>query len=64
MGTQRYDVNLFDPALVEDPFPLYEEIRAAGRVVWNDAVQAWMVTGFRGLLGRPHRYGPLPGDER
>jgi cytochrome P450 len=40
------DVNFFDPAVIENPFPHYEEVRATGRVVWNDIIQAWMVPGF------------------
>jgi cytochrome P450 len=40
------DINFFDPSVIEDPYPRYEEIRAAGRVVWNEALQAWMVPGF------------------
>ncbi|HUJ65918.1 MAG TPA: cytochrome P450 [Acidimicrobiales bacterium] len=40
------DINFFDPSVITDPYPLYEEIRAAGRVVWNEALQAWMVPGF------------------
>ena len=40
MTTPRVDVNFSDPAVIADPFPVYEEIRAAGRVVWNGAVNA------------------------
>ncbi len=40
------DADFMDPAVIRDPLPVYEEIRAAGRVVWNDPVQAWMITGF------------------
>jgi len=46
MTTPRVDVNFSDPAVIADPFPVYEEIRAAGRVVWNGAVNAWMVPGY------------------
>ncbi len=42
----RFDVNLFDGSIVNDPYPWYEQIRAAGRIVWNDTSQAWMVPGF------------------
>jgi cytochrome P450 len=35
-----------DPAVREDPYPVYEAIRATGRVVYNDTMKAWMVTGF------------------
>src|SRR4051812_22389631 len=46
METERFDVNLFDRSVVADPFPLYEEIRATGRIVRNEALAAWMVPGF------------------
>ena len=32
--------------MIEDPFPVLEEIRVAGRIVWNELAQAWMVTGY------------------
>lgn len=47
MGKPQYDVDLMaDPALLSDPFPIYEEIRATGRVVWNGKMEGWMVTSF------------------
>ena len=42
----QLDVDFADPAVIADPFPVYEEIRAAGRVVWNEVLGAWMVPGF------------------
>jgi cytochrome P450 len=42
----RLDVDFADPALIVDPYPIYEQIRTAGRVVWNDVLGAWMVPGF------------------
>jgi cytochrome P450 len=42
----RLAVDFFDPAVIADPFPAYEEIRSAGRVVWNEALHAWMVPGY------------------
>jgi cytochrome P450 len=42
----QLDVNFFDPAVIADPYPDFERTRAAGRVVWNDIVRGWMVTGF------------------
>jgi cytochrome P450 len=44
-GIPQVDVDFSDPALVEDPFPFYEQVRAAGRVVWNGTVGAWMIAG-------------------
>lgn len=44
--TARYDVNLFDPAVVADPYPAYEEIRRLSRVVRNEALGIWMVPGY------------------
>jgi cytochrome P450 len=42
----RVDVDFSDPAVIADPFPIYEKIRAAGRVVWNGALGAWMIPGY------------------
>jgi cytochrome P450 len=63
--TEQYDVDLFDGSIVEDPFPLYEEIRAVGRIMWNDAVKAWMVPGFddcSAFLGDMDRFHEMSGD--
>ncbi|ORA19479.1 cytochrome P450 [Mycobacterium arosiense] len=46
MPTPQLDVDFRDPALAVDPFPMLEEIRAAGRVVWNGSAHAWMVPGY------------------
>ncbi len=46
MKTPRFDVDFNAPGVADDPWALYEEIRAAGRVVWNGALEVWMVTGF------------------
>jgi len=42
----RVDVDFSDPGLIADPFPVYEEVREAGRVVWNGAAHVWMVPGY------------------
>src|SRR5207249_2401464 len=39
-----------DRAVIEDPFPVFEEIRATGRVVWNDLVKGWMVPGYDDIV--------------
>jgi cytochrome P450 len=46
MAVPQVDVDFSDPKLVADPFPFYEEVRAAGRVVWNGTVGAWMIPGY------------------
>jgi cytochrome P450 len=46
MGRAQLDVNFFDPAFRADPYPVYEEIRAVGNVVWNELLHGWMVVGF------------------
>lgn len=50
MTTPRFDVDFSDPAVIADPFPVYEEIRAAGRVVWNQALGGWMVPGYDDIV--------------
>jgi cytochrome P450 len=42
----RWDVDFADPAVIADPFPAYEELRARGRVVWNERLHGWMVPGY------------------
>jgi cytochrome P450 len=62
----RLDVNLFDSSVVADPFPVYERIRDAGRVVWNDSLKCWMVPGFDDctvvLTDAGGRFSPMNGD--
>ncbi|HEY8524579.1 MAG TPA: cytochrome P450 [Acidimicrobiales bacterium] len=62
----QLDVDFFDPAAIADPFPLYEQVRAAGRVVWNDHLSGWMVTGFDDcaavLTDDGGRFGVMNGD--
>jgi len=48
--TPRVDVDFSDPAVIADPFPIYEQIRSAGRVVWNGALGAWMVPGYDDIV--------------
>ena len=37
------ELNIFSPELIEDPYPTYGELRAAGRPVKNDLFGFWMV---------------------
>jgi cytochrome P450 len=46
MPNATYDIDLFQRSVAADPFPLYEEMRARGNVVWNGTMQAWMAVGF------------------
>lgn len=46
MDRRQLDVDVFDPHDKEDPYRLYEEIRAVGNVVWNDSLAGWAVVGF------------------
>ena len=64
MKMPQLDVDFSDPDLVDDPFPMYEKIRAAGRCVWNGLAQGWMVAGFdecAEVLGDPRgeRFGVI-----
>ena len=66
MPAARLDVNLYAPEVVADPYPVYEEIRAAGRVVWNGTLDCWMIPGFddcTAVLTDDGRYfSPMNGD--
>ena len=46
MRAPRLDLDFSDPAIVADPFPAFERIRAAGRVVCNEALGGWMLPGW------------------
>jgi cytochrome P450 family 109 len=66
MQVPQMDVNLYDPAIVADPYPFYEEIRGLGRVVWNDRLTCWMVPGFDdctvALTDGGQHFSPMNGD--
>ncbi len=47
MDRKQLDVNFFDGSAIENPWPLYEDVRAVGRVVWNEVIGGWMVPGFK-----------------
>jgi cytochrome P450 len=61
MATAHHDVNLFDRAVVADPYPVYEQIRAHGNVVRNDLMQIYMVVGYHeareALMDTGERFG-------
>jgi cytochrome P450 len=42
-------VDFTDPGVVEDPWETLEEIRAGGPVVYNDRIDAWMVSSYRNV---------------
>jgi cytochrome P450 len=58
-------VNLFERSVIQNPYPVYEEIRAAGRIVWNEFLQGWMIPGFddaAAVLTDTSRYAMMNGD--
>lgn len=42
----QLNINFFDRVVIEDPVPVYEQVRRAGRVAWNETLGVWMLTGF------------------
>jgi cytochrome P450 len=66
MNAPQLDINFHDGSYVNDPFPVYEQIRATGRVVWNEALHGWMVPGFEDcrsvLTDRGDRFTQVSGD--
>ena len=66
MAAKRLDVNFFERAAIDNPFPLYEEIRSVGNVVWNELLQGWMAVGFNEcstvLTDRGEQFTELNGD--
>jgi cytochrome P450 len=39
-------LNIFDPALTEDPYPFYNRLRTKAPIHYSMALRAWWVTGF------------------
>lgn len=39
-------LNIFDPALTEDPYPFYNRLRNKASIHYSIALRAWWVTGF------------------
>jgi cytochrome P450 len=50
MTTTTFDVNIFTPEFITDPFATYEEIRAIGPLVRNEMLSTWMLTGHEDAL--------------
>lgn len=47
-------INFDDKDVIRDPFPVYEEIRATGRVVFNELLGIWMAVGFQDVSDALH----------
>src|SRR5260370_34395626 len=66
MARRQLDTNFFDQAFIEDPFPLYEEIRSVGNVGWNETVSGWVTVGYdecvEVLADAGDRFAILAGD--
>ncbi|MGH2589108.1 MAG: cytochrome P450 [Dehalococcoidia bacterium] len=40
------DLNMFDPAVMSNPYPIYASLRKQAPIVWSSALGAWMVTAY------------------
>lgn len=44
------DTNVFDPAAILDPYPVYAQLRQAkGGVYFDDTIQTWLVAGYHAV---------------
>jgi cytochrome P450 len=48
--SKALSINFDSPEIIANPFPVYEEIRAAGRVVRNELLGAWMLPGYADVM--------------
>jgi cytochrome P450 len=46
MSRPELAVNFFTPEAIQDPYPLYEQVRAVGDIVWNPVMQCWITVGY------------------
>ena len=44
IGRQVTESRLFGPHMLENPYPVYEGLRADTPVYWDDLLNAWIVT--------------------
>jgi len=51
---QGLRINFDDKDVIRDPFPVYEEIRATGRVVFNELLGIWMAVSFEDVSDALH----------
>jgi cytochrome P450 len=49
-------LQLLDPDVLSDPYPLYRRLREAGPVLWDPVLHAWVVTSYAGVLEVLHTF--------
>jgi cytochrome P450 len=68
MDRAQCDVDFLGPNFMQDPYSLYEEVRLAGDVVWNQLLPGWMVVGFESavsvLSDHAGRFAQLAGEPK
>jgi cytochrome P450 len=40
------DLNIFDPAVLSNPYPIYAALRKQAPIVWSPTLRAWLVTAY------------------
>src|SRR5262249_46316511 len=43
------NLSFFEPGFNQDPYPVLEQIRSAGPVVYNEVLDRWMVTSYQNV---------------
>lgn len=46
VAAPNFEYDLLDPEILSDPYPLYTELRAGGRLHWSDSLEGWAVTHY------------------
>ncbi|MGL3107219.1 cytochrome P450 [Bradyrhizobium sp. BR 1432] len=44
--SSTFEVNVFSPAFLENPFPIYEQLRTHDPVYWSPELGAWLVSRY------------------
>src|ERR1700694_5940036 len=59
-------VNLLDPEVLADPYPLYRQLREEQPVYWDPFLHAWVVTRYADVVQVLHRFSAnrTPSPER
>ncbi|MGA3185496.1 MAG: cytochrome P450 [Bryobacteraceae bacterium] len=56
MDTSLSLYQLLDPAVLADPYPLYQRMREHDAVHWDPFLHAWIVTGYQDVITVLHRF--------
>jgi cytochrome P450 len=53
-GQALDQIRLFGPQMLADPYPVYQQLRSADPVYWDQTLQAWVLTRYSDVVAALH----------